>query len=188
MFPIPTILGIEEYLEGALLSYINEFGHVALGFEAGQHDAIASIYNSEAFIWMSLVNAGCIDKNEVAKFDESYKLLSSFQRFNYEFYEIDFRYHLHEDDQFEMLGNFVNFEKIKKNQLLAKNNAESVHAPFNGHIFMPLYQTQGEDGYFIVTKISNLWLVLSKMLRRIHFHHVLRLLPGVRQSKNDKYT
>ena len=38
-FSIPTILGIEEYLDGPLLTYINEFGHIALGFEAGQHDS-----------------------------------------------------------------------------------------------------------------------------------------------------
>lgn len=39
-YPLPTILGIEEYLEGPLLSYINELGYVAFGFEAGQHDEI----------------------------------------------------------------------------------------------------------------------------------------------------
>ena len=34
-YPLPIILGIEEYLEGALLSYINELGYVSLGFESG---------------------------------------------------------------------------------------------------------------------------------------------------------
>ncbi|MEQ9581196.1 MAG: succinylglutamate desuccinylase/aspartoacylase family protein, partial [Arenibacter sp.] len=37
LFPVPIILGIEEYLEGPLLSYINEQGYLALGFESGQH-------------------------------------------------------------------------------------------------------------------------------------------------------
>ena len=38
LFPVPVILGIEEYLDGPLLSYINELGYMALGFESGQHD------------------------------------------------------------------------------------------------------------------------------------------------------
>ena len=43
-FTVPVILGIEEYLDGPFLSFINEFGHVALGFEAGQHIDIQSIF------------------------------------------------------------------------------------------------------------------------------------------------
>ena len=42
-YPLPMILGIEEYLEGPLLSYINELGYVAFGYEAEQHDDLVSI-------------------------------------------------------------------------------------------------------------------------------------------------
>ena len=38
LFPVPLVLGIEEYLEGPLLSYVNQLGYVSLGFESGQHD------------------------------------------------------------------------------------------------------------------------------------------------------
>ncbi len=37
-FPVPVILGLEENVEGALLGYFGERGHVAVGFEGGQHD------------------------------------------------------------------------------------------------------------------------------------------------------
>ncbi|MEN1784097.1 MAG: succinylglutamate desuccinylase/aspartoacylase family protein, partial [Bacteroidota bacterium] len=53
-YPLPIILGIEEYLPGALLSYINELGYVALGFESGQHDAPEAILNAKNFIWYTL--------------------------------------------------------------------------------------------------------------------------------------
>ena len=36
-YPLPLILGIEEYIEGPVLSYINELGFVSFGFEGGQH-------------------------------------------------------------------------------------------------------------------------------------------------------
>ncbi|MGI9544003.1 MAG: succinylglutamate desuccinylase/aspartoacylase family protein, partial [Cyclobacteriaceae bacterium] len=41
-FPIPIILGIEEHLEGTILNYINELGHIAIGIEGGQHQDPAS--------------------------------------------------------------------------------------------------------------------------------------------------
>jgi succinylglutamate desuccinylase len=34
-YPVPIILGIEEYLDGPLLSYINKLGYVAFGYEGG---------------------------------------------------------------------------------------------------------------------------------------------------------
>ena len=83
---------------------------------------------------------------------------------------------------------FLNFDKISKNQPLATNLGGLIKAPFNGRIFMPLYQNQGDDGFFIVTKISKFWLLLSTYFRKMRMHHVLRALPGIKQDKNDKYT
>ncbi|MCS6904382.1 MAG: succinylglutamate desuccinylase/aspartoacylase family protein, partial [Bacteroidia bacterium] len=34
--PLPKILGLEEQLKGPLLSVINEWGYISIGFEAGQ--------------------------------------------------------------------------------------------------------------------------------------------------------
>lgn len=59
-----------------------------------------------------------------------------------------------------MLSNFQNFDKINKGQVLALSNNRPIKAPMNGLIFMPLYQEQGKDGYFIITKISKFWLKL----------------------------
>ena len=58
-YPVPMILGIEEFLDGPLLSYINELGYVAFGYEGGQHDTLESINNHTAFIYLSLVFSGC---------------------------------------------------------------------------------------------------------------------------------
>jgi hypothetical protein len=53
---------------------------------------------------------------------------------------------------------------------------------------MPLYQTQGEDGYFLMREFSGLWLKLSAILRLLHFDSMLRLLPGVKHSSEDPNT
>ncbi len=49
---------------------------------------------------------------------------------------------------------FTNFQRIFKGQVLAKNNKGDVLSPVDGNIFMPLYQKQGNDGFFIVQPVE----------------------------------
>lgn len=184
--PVPIVLGIEEYLDGTLLSYINEHGHIALGFEAGQHDDIQAIANCEAFIWLCLVNSKCIPNKKSKKYIKSKKLLHKISDLEGKFYEIDYRQSISSNDVFSMQPSFLNFDSINKDQKLATLNKKQVYAPFKGRIFMPLYQKQGEDGFFIVARISSFWLGISKFLRKLNFYYFLRILPGVRQYKHDK--
>ena len=186
-FSVPIVLGIEEYLEGPLLTYINEFGHVALGFEGGQHNDIASVSNCEAFVWLALVASGCIDKSEIDAYDDCIKVLSSYT-LKSDFYEIDYRYLIQENENFKMMNGYKNFEKITKNELLAISNKKEVKATMDGIIFMPLYQQQGTDGFFIVTKISKFWLQLSTVVRKLKLHQLLRILPGIKQDPTNTYT
>ena len=53
---------------------------------------------------------------------------------------------------------------------------------------MPLYQEQGEDGFFILKRISTFWLWLSIIARRLKFNHFLRLIPGVSKDPDNNYT
>jgi len=57
-FPLPQILGIEENIYGTLLSYINNLGYKAIGFEAGAHHDEISVQRSVAFLELLLHNAG----------------------------------------------------------------------------------------------------------------------------------
>jgi len=186
-FSLPVILGIEEYLEGPLLTFINEFGHISLGFEAGQHEGLESINNCIEFIWRTLLLSGCVDRSQI----KDYKSLTN--RINKDnksrkFYEVNYRYFLKDNDDFTMANNFNNFDFIKKGELLAINNKIEIKAPIDGQIFMPLYQKQGKDGFFIINKISKFWIVLSKALRKLQLHHALRLLPGIKQDPSNRYT
>ncbi|PTX60115.1 succinylglutamate desuccinylase [Kordia periserrulae] len=181
-FQLPIILGIEEYLDGPLLTYINEFGHIALGFEAGQHEDSEAIKNCESFIWQVLITAKAVSKNAVAQLNLS---LNGFQKLdtNANFYEISYRYQLDKEENFTMKPGFVNFDTIQKSEVLAISNEKAVKASVSGKIFMPLYQKKGDDGFFIITKISMFWLKLSSSIRKLRLHHILRMLPGVRQDK-----
>jgi hypothetical protein len=47
---------------------------------------------------------------------------------------------------------------------------------------MPLYQEQGDDGFFIMREFRPFWLALSAMLRRLRADALFRFLPGVRRD------
>ena len=55
-----------------------------------------------------------------------------------------------------------------------------------GRIFMPLYQNQGEDGFFIIRPVAARWLKLSAALRKLKVEEALVLLPGIKRYKDQK--
>jgi succinylglutamate desuccinylase len=187
-FPVPTILGIEEYLPGPLLTFMNEFGYIAIGFEAGQHTDIQSVNNCESFIWQILEQTGCIKRKEVKQYQKYHdELLKSKCINKYRFFQIIYRYEIQEGESFKMYKGFENFETIKKGKILAESNGKIVRAVRNGRIFMPLYQNQGDDGFFIIRRVSKFWINTSIIARKLHAHNFLRILPGVRKDRENKY-
>lgn len=186
-FPIPVVLGIEEYLDGPLLTFINEFGHVALGFEGGAHDDPASVKSCEAFIWKALVRSACLKKSSVADFEKYRQVLSNLCC-EYQFFAINYRYSLENGEDFVMEQGFENFEPIEKGQLLAKSYGKEIRAHETGRIFMPLYQELGDDGFFVLHRISKFWLKASIVARKLKINHFLRLIPGVRQEAGNNFT
>ncbi len=188
-FPLPIVLGLEEFLEGTILSYINELGHVALGFEAGQHDNPASITNHEAIIWLSLHNCGCLHHDlPEPMVEHSYGVLAKTIVEGKKVFELRHRHPIESADQFKMKPGYVNFQQIKKNEQLAKDQDGVIKAKESGRIFMPLYQSQGDDGFFIVRNIKKFWLTISAILRVTQFHRFLHLLPGVGKYNQLNHT
>lgn len=186
-FPIPIILGIEEYLSGPLLSYINELGYVAFGYEGGQHDDLSAIENHIAFIYLTLAFTGCVNK-EAVNFDHYYQLLAKSSIDTREFYEIFYRYKVKPNEAFKMNPGFFNFEKIRKNQRIATSDDKPIKVKKSGRIFMPLYQGKGDDGFFTIRKIPSFLLHLSIPLRQKRLDKYLVLLPGVNWYCNKKET
>lgn len=186
--PVPVVIGIEEYLDEPLLSYVNELGFVSFAFEAGQHTDPVSVENHEALIWMLLVHSKLLSKSQVAFYRESKSLLKKNAEHNHKIYEIRMRLGLEDGDVFEMKSGYQNFQAIQKGEQLAKLNGKALTINEKGFIFMPLYQAQGSDGYFTIRKIAKFWLGVSYVFRKFNFHLVLQLLPGVSRIKTSEYT
>ncbi len=185
-FPVPIVLGIEEYLEGPLLSYINSLGYVSLGFEAGQHTEEASVKNSMAFIGLALVFAGCLQRNEAANFDRYYQNLQQAASGNTSFYEVVHRYLIPIGGRFRMALGFENFEEVRKGTVMAMQEERKVRAKKDAIVFMPLYQEQGQEGFFLIRKIPLWALQWSALLRRLKLHRLLTLLPGISWADTQK--
>ena len=180
LYPVPIILGIEEFLEGPLLSYINELGYISIGFEAGQNDSRAAFENHKAFIYLSLYNSGFIDRASFDAYNAHEKTLRQASSIQNEIFEITMRYQIQAGEAFAMKPGYVNFQPIRKRETLADNAQGPIRAPMSGRIFMPLYQSQGDDGYFILRRIPAWALKLSAALRRWQSHKFLVWLPGIR--------
>ncbi|GAA3566681.1 succinylglutamate desuccinylase/aspartoacylase domain-containing protein [Snuella lapsa] len=178
-FPVPIVLGIEEYLNGALLSYINQLGYVSLGFESGQHDAADAVNNSIAFTYLTLVYSGVLNKESLPNFSTYYKQLEAQSQNTFDFFEIVYLHSIHPKDSFKMYNGFKSFQDIKKGTVLAVNNGVVLKSDYNAKIFMPLYQNKGVDGYFIIKRIRPVFLVISALLRRLKMDSLLILLPGI---------
>lgn len=177
-YPVPMILGIEEYLDGPLLSWINGLGYVAFGFEGGQHDDLSAIENHEAFIYLSMVYSGVLHEKDI-DFNHFYQVLSRNTKSTKDIYEIYFRYEIQDDENFKMEPGYVNFQPLNRGELIAKSNGQHIINTRDSRIFMPLYQNQGSDGFFRIRPIPRFFLALSARLRKWRFDKVLPILPGI---------
>ena len=186
LFPVPIVLGIEEYLDGPLLSYINELGYVSLGFESGQHDDKQAIENCTYFIHLALAYADIVPKHIQMKFQEHYHQLKSNANHLSEIFEVTYLYRIKHDEIFAMKPGFKSFQKIKKGTIIATSNTRDINWWRNAWLFMPLYQSKGEEGFFMIKPIKPIFLKLSSVLRRLRFDNMLVLCPGVSWESKTK--
>jgi len=182
---VPIILGLEENLDGTILNYINELGHAAIGFEAGQHRSPASLLNHEAAVWITLAAAGCIKPYYIHEFFDLRQHLKRSVGDVPDVMELRYRHGIRETDEFVMQPGFSNFMRVTKGQLLASDRHGNVTSPEDGLLFMPLYQSQGDDGFFLVRKVNRFWLKVSAQLRKWKLDRLLPYLPGVHRLPDN---
>ena len=186
LFPVPIVLGIEEYLDGPLLSYINQLGYVSLGFESGQHDDLNSITNNVSFIFLSLVYSKVLEKKNAENYDAHYNTLMRESKQNQEIFEVVYLHRLLNSEDFKMKPNFKSFQNVKKGEQLATANNQSIDSLYTAKIFMPLYQTKGYEGFFIIKKIHPFFLRLSEIIRNMKMDTLITMLPGITWMDKQK--
>jgi succinylglutamate desuccinylase len=182
------ILGLEEAITGTLIEYITNLGHVALAFEAGQHEAPDSVDKHEAAVWMALEASGVMSRKDISGYKYYAEILANEAKGLPEVLEVRYRHAIKPDDDFQMEPGYVNFQRVKEGQLLARDRNGGIWAPKNFHVFMPLYQGLGDDGFFLAKPVKLFWLTLSKYARRFHADALLRYLPGISKHPRLEHT
>ena len=180
-FPLTIVLGLEEQIDGTLLEYVNNLGAVTMGVEAGQHEAMASVDNHEAVIWIAMAATGNFRREDLPELDQSRSLLKRASG-GMKLVEVRHRHVIGPGDRFEMEPGFMNFQSVRRGKLLAKDRTGQIKASETGLILMPLYQKLGDDGFFLVREVKRFWLKLSAVLRKLKVGHYVHVLPGVRRD------
>lgn len=152
----PVIHGILKGLSGTTLHYFKtenfDVPMVSLTFEAGQHDDPESVRNATSALVNCLRAIGCVPPKDIeAKHDnwlyERSKDLIKKTKLVY-------RHPITEADNFQMKPGFKNFQYIPKDTILATDKNGEVKAHIDAFILMPLYQKQGEDGFFLIEEVE----------------------------------
>lgn len=181
-FPVPLVLGLEELVEGTLHDYLDYRGCVTVAFEAGQHDEPKAVSRAEAAIWLTLSATGVVREAKAPRVAEARKELAREGRKHPRVVEMRHRHPVVPEDGYLMEPGFLNFQSVRKGQVLGRDRSGQIRAPERGRILMPLYQEQGEDGYFIVREFRPFWLHVSRLIRQIGLGRWVHWLPGIHMN------
>jgi succinylglutamate desuccinylase len=185
--PVPVLLGLEERIEGTLLSWFADQGHVALCLEGGQNDLPSTVDHHVAAIWLTLASAGLVAPEHLPALAAQRERLENSARDLPPVVELRYRFGIPDGAVFEMRPGFQNFQPVRRGEVLASmdpgSGAREVQSPIAGRVLMPRYQALGDDGFFLGREVRPFWLRLSGWLRRAGLAWVPRVLPGVRADR-----
>ena len=177
--PIPVVLGLEEVIEGAMIGYLCDLGHVGIVVEGGQHDDPAAATCLEAAAWLALVAAGSLAPESVPKFESYRKVLETHADGLPPVIEICHRHECTMGDGFQMAPGYSSFQNIRKGECVAQDSSGDICVSQTGLMLLPRYQGAGSDGFFVARSVRKFWLHLSAQLRRMRADRWLVKLPGV---------
>lgn len=153
-FPTYIIKGFSDIVYGCIDHYLSRSGLTGFVFEAGQHTHTTSEQNQEGMIWLALNKACNLDLETISCYPECVDNFAKKNAPSQKTFEISYRHGLEDVKEFRMEPGYENFQEIKKGQLLAVQDNKEVRSQWNARIFMPLYQSQGNDGFFVVKEVN----------------------------------
>ena len=177
--PAPLVLGLDEAIEGTLIGYLDDFGYTTAVFECGQHNEEEAIKRAVWAVWLAVRAAGLLADADVPEARRGWKALRKAYRRLPRVLEVKYRHPADDEEGYMSRPGFLNFQPVRAGEVLGDDRRGRVTAPETGRILMPLYQEQGEDGFFVVREFSEFWLWLSSALRRARIGRLAHWLPGV---------
>jgi len=151
----PVILGMLDGISNTTLHFFTTENMsketVCLVFESGQHDDPLSIDRAVSALVKTMRSIGAVHPRDVeGRHDDI--LLTSTGHLPH-LVQFVLKHRITPTDQFVMKPGYQNFDPIEKDEHLANDINGPIVAPRDGLILMPLYQKQGDDGFFIVEEL-----------------------------------
>jgi len=146
--PVPHVTGFEKMFSGTLVEFAVSKGWKAVTCEIGCIHEPTTVENGVHFLNLvaHYMKVSPLSEEKRRRISQALKAHCP----TTESYSFSYRHSIKSEDQFTMLAGFVSFQKVQEGQRLARDRRGDVLAPCNGRILMPLYQEQGEDGFFVV--------------------------------------
>lgn len=154
---VPVIRGMLGGVSGTTLSYFRggrydfERPSRAVTFEAGGHTDEQSVDRALAATVSLLRCAGCVREEDVSTHHD--EVLKRHGTGVPALLELAYVHRLEGNRDFKMREGFGNFHPVEKGTILADGRDGPISAPHTGYVLMPLYQEQGNEGFFIVREI-----------------------------------
>jgi predicted deacylase len=141
---LPVVLGFDAYVDSPILCWFDEMGLLGVGIEGGsggtcgteEHLANATWRLLSALGWPSLVDSFVKTPGEAA------------------LCRVVHRHSVVPGSGFRMEPGFRSFQPVSQGDLLAYDRGGAIRAMLSGRIFMPLYQAQGSDGFFLLSEMD----------------------------------
>jgi len=148
----PVIKGMMAGIQGTTLHYFNKenlgVDTVTVVFESGQHEETLSVNRAIAAIINCMRTVGCVRAEDVENRHDA--LLIEYSKGLPKVLNLLYCHEITEKDKFKMMPGYKNFQTVKEGELLAHDKEGPIYAQSDGFILMPLYQPQGEDGFFLI--------------------------------------
>lgn len=155
----PVLHGFLDGLQGTTLHYFRQgcFGATpttAVCFEAGQHEASSSTSHCVSAIIRCFTAMGGFRPEDIESKHED--LLRRNAAGLPKEGELLYHHEIKPGDAFRMREDKIyrNFDPVKKGELLAFDRHGSIYSPADAFMLMPLYQSQGNDGFFLIKELS----------------------------------
>ena len=152
--PVPLVMKLDEHLEGTFNSYMDHLGFTASVFECGQHEEAEARVRAASAVWLAIRAAGLLGDGDAPEAAAASRALGSAYRGLPRVLESTYRHPIEPRDRYRMRPGFRNFQRVRAGDVVGDDRHGEVAAPNSGRLLMPLYQEQGEDGFFVVREIA----------------------------------
>ncbi len=146
---LPALRGMLERVHGILAGYLTRRGCVSLVVEGGQNDDPGSVDQLHSVLMLALAFTGLVEGTALPDLAQHAARLQGASRGLPRVIQVHHRHALRKDDDFRMEPGFANLQRVRAGTLLARDRHGEVRADEDGWLVFPLYQSQGDDGFFL---------------------------------------